>query len=125
MLEFMVDMVNSKKMAIVLLGLLALSTAQAVQVTNNTSQPITLCDFTFISGIEFCRFPVTLQPDEMFAEDDIASFSLKISDTIIDSFENLKDSTQIFITFHQTSSGNFWKIRKDGDLATIDIIDRK
>ena len=92
-------MVNSKKMAIVLLGLLVMTTAQAVQVTNNISEAITLYDFTFISGIEIGKYPVTLQPGEIFAQNDIASFSLKISDKIIDidPLENLNDATQLFL----------------------------
>ena len=92
-------MVNLRKIATLLLSLMAMSTAQAITFTNKISQPVTLYDFTFISGIEIGKLPVTLQPNEIFVEDDIASFSVKISDTITDSFQNLNDTTQFCLDF--------------------------
>ena len=92
-------MFNLRKIATLLLSLMAMSTAQAITFTNKISQPVTLYNFTFISGIEIYKFPVTLQPNEIFVEDDIASFSVRISDTITDSFTKLNDSTKFFFTF--------------------------
>lgn len=68
-------------------------------IINNTSEPITLHDFTFINGIEIWKFPVTLQPKEVFQRTDIQSLKVTRNKVVSPDFSNPTDSQDLIQDF--------------------------
>lgn len=68
-----------KKLLCTSLLILLSSALHGVEIINNTSISVNVLDFTFISGIEIYKFPITLAPGEKHIDNDIASFKVYFS----------------------------------------------
>lgn len=68
-----------KKLLCTSLLMLFAASLRGVEINNNSSIPVNLVDFKFISGIEIYKMPITLAPGEKYSDSDIASFDVYFS----------------------------------------------
>jgi len=85
-----------KKLILTSLLMLSSLSLNAVEIINNSSVPVMLTDFTFISGIEIGMYPITLVPGEKYEHSGIASCNIYFKEHKIKyKLKNLKSDTSV------------------------------
>lgn len=91
--------------------MLLASSLHGVEVNNNSSIPVNLVAFTWISGIEIGMHPFTLAPGEKYLDRDVESFKFYFSANKIE--YHLKDLKADSVVNCEMVNGKFMVYKTD------------